>query len=585
MKNLKSLFTLLLVLVLSLVLVSCGKDDGDGDNNQPEFDAASVVAGFENEVSGTVKLTYTANYKVDVVRPGADASGLASFKRDVVSTAVIEMDLGTDLYIKVVKTRQDKLVDASATTIEYLLYKDADKYYYVTSESNKVEVAASEAAAKLAAILEEATFEQVGGLTLDTLVYNALDKEYEMAVFGLTETFLTDELVDPSYSAAKDGGLHVDYLPDYVGYRTDMGYSDFPGADGAAATIALNTNNKGYVVDMKETYNNASLVFNIMSNPPTVTINGERSFTASYGEAITKSTSVNFLPSTAKLVEAIGGSYVVMTCAMGDFGNMAPVADGAALTLGNIIAIKATASEGYELSKVMVNGVETPMINPAQAGGFYCYNVNPSVNKIEVVFAELDPTAGVVTVTNNTSHQYILQSFTYANGAPSGYTTITDGRIAPGAAVFGAIVIDASIEVVVTVNGKETSPNIPAGNVTYYCWSVKESGKFEVVISEKSAAPAGDAVYTFANNTSFAYQFLSFNLVNGAPDAFVPVANGTVTPGSNVWVAVAIDSANAVSVTVNGAAAGLALPKDGLTYYCFSVKAGGNFEVVINPAA
>ena len=126
MKNLKSLFTLLLVLVLSLVLVSCKDKGGDdnGGNEQPAFDAATVVAGFENAVSGTVKLTYTANYKVDVVRPGADASGLASFKRDVVSTAVVEMDLGTDLYIKVTKTRQDKLIDAAATTIEYLLYKN-----------------------------------------------------------------------------------------------------------------------------------------------------------------------------------------------------------------------------------------------------------------------------------------------------------------------------------------------------------------------------------------------------------------------------------------------------------------------------
>ena len=587
MKNLKSLFTLLLVLMLSLVLVSCGGGDDDGDNggnNQPAFDAATVVAGFEDAVSGTVKLTYTANYKVDVVRPGADASGLASFKRDVVSTAVVEMDLGSDLYIKVSKTHQDKLIEAAATTKEYLLYKEAGKYYYVSSESNKVEVAEAEAAAKLAAILEEATFEQVGGLTLDTLVYNALDKEYEMAVFGLTETFLTDELVDPTYSAGKDGGLHVDYLPDYVGYRTDMGYSDFPGADGAAATIALNTNSKGYVVDFTETYNNASLVFNIMSNPPTVTINGTRSLVATYGEAITKANSVTFLPSTAKLVEATGGSYIVMTCAMGDFGNMAPVADGASLELGKIICVKPTASEGYEIGKVMVNGVETPMTNPAQAGGFYCYAVNPSVNKIEVVFNELDPTAGVVTVKNNTSHEYILQSFNFVNGAPSGYVTITDGRIAPGAAVFGAIVVDSSIEVVVTVNGKETSPNIPAGNVTYYCWSVKESGKFEVVISEKSA-PSGDAVYTITNNTSFSYQFLSFNLVGGAPDAFVPVANGTVTPGTSVWVAVAIDSANAVSVTVNGEAPGLAMPKDGVTYYCFSVKAGGEFAVVINPAA
>ena len=585
----KRFLVFFLTLLVSLSLVACKGDDGDGDGdggNTPAFDAAAVVAGFEDKVEGTVKLTYKTNYKVDVVRPGADASGLASFKRDVEATAVVEMDLGADLYIKVTKTRQDKLVDAAPSTMEYLLYKAEGKYYVVSSESLKQEVPGDQALLVLSQLLEGATFEQVGPVTLDTLVYNALDKEYELKVFGLTETFLADELVDPTYSAAANGGLHVDYKPEYVGYRTDMGYSDFPGAeDKAAATISIDTNNKGYVVNMKETYENASLVFNIMSNPPTVSINGERSLTATYGEAITKVDTVNFLPSTAKFVETVGGTYTVMTCPMGQFQSLAPVADGGALTLGNIIAVKPVAAEGYELDKVIVNDVEQPMIDPAMAGGFYCYNVKPGVNTIEVVFAELDPTSGIVNVTNNTSYEYMLQSFTYANGGPSGYQTITDGKIAPGAAVFGAIVIESSKEVVVTVNGVETNPNIPSGTVTYYCWAVRESGKFEVVISEKGTTPTGDGIITVANNTSHEYQLLSFNLVNGAPDAFVPVQNGTVTPGTSVWCAIAIDSSIAVNVTINGAAPSLALPKDGVTYYCFAVKAAGEFAVVINAAA
>ena len=44
-----------------------------------------------------------------MVRPGEEGSGgMDSFKRDVVATAEVEMDLGEDLYIKVTKNRQDK---------------------------------------------------------------------------------------------------------------------------------------------------------------------------------------------------------------------------------------------------------------------------------------------------------------------------------------------------------------------------------------------------------------------------------------------------------------------------------------------
>ena len=99
---------------------ACGETDPNYVPAGPAFDAAATVAGFASKVEGTVKLTYVTNYKVDVVRPGADASGMASFMRDVVATTVVEMDL-SDLYIKVTKTRQDKLVDdaASATSTAF----------------------------------------------------------------------------------------------------------------------------------------------------------------------------------------------------------------------------------------------------------------------------------------------------------------------------------------------------------------------------------------------------------------------------------------------------------------------------------
>ena len=136
----------------------------------------------------------------------------------------------------------------------------------------------------------------------------------------------------------------------------------------------------------------------------------------------------------------------------------------------------------YELVKVIVNGSETPMVDPAMAGGFYCFNVAPGTNTIEVMFKEAAPTGGVVTVDNQTSYEYQLQSFTYA-GAPTDYKVIENGEIEPGAAIYGAIVISTDTPVVVVVNGAETVINIPAGGVTFYCFAVKEPGEFNVVIN------------------------------------------------------------------------------------------------------
>ena len=600
MKNMKfrAIVAVLLLLSMAVGLVAC-KDDhthsfvegkcecGETDPNykpepsDPAFDAASVVAGYADKLEGTVKLTYVTNYKVDVVRPGADATGMDSFKRDVVATAVVEMDLGADLYIKVTKTRQDKLVDETAAKTEEILYKKDGKYYYQTSSAAAVEV--TDASAKLAEIFENATYEQIGGLTLDALLYNSTDKAYELKTFALSDTFMEMDLVDPTYAAGQNGGLKVNYKPEYIGYRTDGGWSDFSNADaGYAAEIEINTNDKGYVTSMKETYNSASLVFNIMSNPPTVTITGERSFTATYGEAITKAESVDFASSKAVYEEAVGGTFAVKTCAMGDFGNMTDVANGGALEMGKIICIKPTASEGYELVKVVVNGSEETMVDPAMAGGFYCFEVAPGENTIEVLFKETDPSVGVVTVDNKTSYEYNIQSFTYA-GAPTDYKDVTDGTIEPGASIFGAIVIDSTKEVTVTVNGAETSVNIPAGDVTYYCFSVKTGGKYEVVITEKGAAATGNGIVNVTNNTDYEYEIQSFTYA-GAPTDYKVVENGEIVPGPSIFGAIVISADTPVSVEVNGAATSINIPSNGVIFYCFAVKEGGEFNVVINPA-
>ena len=571
----KTIAVILALVLTTAVFAGCGG---------AAFDVATAVAGYESSVNTTVKLTYVTNYMVDVVRPGEEGSGgMDSFKRDVVATAVVEMDLGEDLYIKVTKTRQDKLIEDAAVVTEEILYKQDGKYFYQSSSSAAVEV--TDAAAKLAEIFEAATYEQIGGLTLDALVYNATDKAYELKVFGLSETFIEEDLVDPTYAAGENGGMIVNYKPEYVGYRTDGGWSDFSNADaGYAAEVEIKTNDKGFVTSMKETYNSASLVFNIMSNPPTVTITGERSFTATYGEAITKAEGVDFAPSTASFAEANGGTFAVMTCAMGDFANLAPVANGGALEMGKLICVKPTANDGYEIVKVVVNGSEEPITNPANAGGFYCFNVAPGTNTIEVMFKEAEATVGVVTVDNQTSYEFQLQSFTYA-GQPTDYKVIENGEIEPGDAIFGAIVIDSANEVTVTVNGVETTVNIPAGPSTFYCFSVKTGGKYEVVITEKGAAPSGNGIVTVTNNTGYEFELQSFTYANGQPTDYKVIENGEIEPGASIFGAIVISADTPVTVVVNGAPTQINIPANGVVFYCFAVKEGGDFTVEINPAS
>ena len=80
------------------------------------------------------------------------------------------------------------------------------------------------------------------------------------------------------------------------------------------------------------------------------------------------------------------GTFVVKTCPMGGFANMADVENNGELTVGNVLAIKPTAAEGYVVDTISVNGVTTTMIDPAQAGGFYCFGVTEGHNVIVVTF-------------------------------------------------------------------------------------------------------------------------------------------------------------------------------------------------------
>ena len=572
----KKFLSCVLGAVAALSLASCG------------FDAASKVETFEKSIDTTVKLTYNASYDVDVTREGGINEGFNKFIHKIRATSEIEMDLGSDLYIEVTKKKQDLFIGQETTESKAVLYKKDGKYYYQTNLSAAVEVAEADAKAKVASILADYTYEDAGGITLDTLLYNNLDKTYEYNTFGLTDTFVVEDMVDPVYTKNDVNGIHVEYKPEYVGYKTDGGMSDFSNSEaGYAAVCTLDTNEKGYVTSWKEEYNNASLVFNIMTPPPVVVITGSKSFTATYGEAITKIDSVELDPSTAVYEQSNGGTFVVKTCAMGQFSNMTDVANGGALEMGKIICVKVTPAAGKEVDTVSVNGVDTPMINPAQAGGFYCFNVVPGANTIVVTYKDATPTNGVVTVTNDSNITYKLQSFTYGAAGATDYKDITDGQIIPGASIFGAIVVDSSTEVTVTVNGTATTVNIPAGNVTYYCFAVKTGGAYDVVITPKGqeVVTGTHGVVTVTNNTNVEYKLQSFTYGAAGATDYIDITDGKIVPGASIFGAIVVSASTPVQVVVNGTPTTINIPSGDIVYYCFAVKAAGNFEVVINPAA
>lgn len=581
MKKTKILFGCALSVLSIAALVGC-KDTTPAESTPAvstpatQFDVNSVISNYKKSVEGTVKLTYKTDYTVDVNANGGNAN-MEAFKHHIVTTNTVEMDLGNDLYIYVKKEKQDLKVSEEKTTTEALLYKDGAKYYYLTSTTSKQEIPASDAKNKIGEIFSGMTEEQAGVITLNSLLYNSTSKEYELNNFGLTETFLASELNDPVYSnGSTAGGLKVVYKPEYVGYHTDGGWSDFSNkTDNYAATCEVETNNVGYVTNWKEVYNKASLDFAIMNPAPTVIITGQRSFTAKYGDAITKKAALAELKATAKYETSANGTYLVRTCAMGDFANMKPVENGANIEVGKILCIKPTANTGYKVKSVSVNGEATPLVAPAQAGGWYCYTIVAGENNVLV---EFEANEGVVfsTTSNGT---FTVSSFDLNAGAPSNFKQIESGdKVDAGKWLGVKCTPNDNYEVEsVKVNGVDAK--LMGG---FYCYKVEENTSlYEIVVTYKESTPVDKtATINVSCPQNITYEIQSFVYGQQGPSNF-QTSDGKITSGQSVWGAIVLDASMNVTVTVNGQATTVNIPKDGKLFYCFAVPTGGTYEVVI----
>lgn len=570
---------------LGLGLASCGEKTNPTPTPTPDENLDEIFDGFESAVSGTVKMTYEANYDVDVDANGGSAN-MSNFKHKIRAKSIIEMDLGTDLYIKVTKTKKDLLVsETEETKTEALLYKNEGKYYYVTTSSSSVEIETGQAKEKISSIFTEMTEEQAGILTLDSLIYKK-GKKYELDNFGFTDTFVEADLADPSYKKNSNNGITVTYKPEYIGYHTDGGWSDFKNdKDGYAATVTLETNSQGFVTSSKEEYNTASLDFAIMTPAPTVKITGSRSFTASYGETITKATELDTVKSTVTYSPSEGGTFEVKTCGMGDFQNMMAVENGGALELGKLICVKPNAAEGKEVDKVLVNDSETTLTPPAQAGGWYCFNVKAGVNTVVVTFKEgtpKDDTKGIVTIPS--SNKAKIEVFTCA---PFGFANMTPvgngGEVTVGNWIC-VKVTPAEGNTITSVKLNESAQTLtpPAQAGGYYCFTATAENEITIEVAGEGVLKAQLAI---TNESNIEYTLTHF-VYAGAPGEFLPVENNEIVPGASIFGAVVItpQEGKTITVTVNGTPTTVNIPNGGKTYYCFPVKTADTYTIVITIA-
>lgn len=353
-------------LATALSLASCG-ESGKSAN---EF-----MSGFKTKLeNGSVKGTFKNNYEITVDANGGTAD-FSSFKHKIEATVDFEFTLGDDFYFYAKKTWEDKLVNDSSSVTEELLYKDNGKYMYSNTYDKPVEVT-TDVKTKINEILTSVTKEQAGSISLDTFVYSK-DANYELNTFGLTTTFGADELIEFISYSVKDNNLVVDYKPEYVGYQTDNGMSDFPAAKDktTAADITVNVNELGYVTSWNEEYH-AGLDFAIMTPAPTVGIIGSRSFNAEYGVTLTTKTDADITHKTSEAKVTYGtADNGIFTVAWFDYANnnfqMNPVANNDKVRVGMWLGVKPTANDSYEIDTVTVNGVKETVI----VQGIYCFEV------------------------------------------------------------------------------------------------------------------------------------------------------------------------------------------------------------------
>ena len=553
--------------------------------------ADDLVATFEEKVAGTVKLTYTADYKLEVVSESASAK---AFARDIEDETTIELDLTAgSYYLHAKRVGRNALTETENKTVEALVWHDGTSYKFLESTMGDAQALADDAAAlaKIDELVKKVSNREGGYLTLSSLVYNGINT-YEHANFLLnSKTVTVEEYFDDPVSMKKtDGnGIEVKSELQYVAYQTDGGVSELSGNPGANTTVV--TNEKGYVTDFEITYNDAQLEMPIMNPAPVLHLTGSRVLDAEYGATLTKLDTIEHHATTALIglpADSTKGYAEVFTCAPFAFGAMKEVSATTECVVGDWLCIKVTPADGNTVLNVSYAGSSETLAPLAQTGGYYCFAVKEGNNSIAINYegsATLPTTATVVA--NFDAHSSIngaITTFTLTNGQPGNWGAATaEGAVTIGSSEWAAIKVNVEegYEVEsVKVNGKDAFAL--AG---YYCVNTKlpKTYTFEVKTKEASSVGTNVAVVDVIENTNCeSIVVKSFDVAS--PTQQTVVADGGEVPfGDSKWICVIVTPKagyKVESITVNGNATQL---YGGMQ--CASVKAAGTYEVVVTVVA
>lgn len=365
---------IIMVLASAALLASCG-----GGTSAPDApDASEIINGFSKELTGTVQFTYTAKYDVTV-----DNKALSNFEHNIDDVTTGEYDLTAgNLYLHVVRNGKDKGV---ANKAEALVYKAESDYFYLTNVmENPTKLASEEAArAKIDEFLVKISHNNAGDISTSTALYGDANSYFHRE-FGLsTGNIPADEFLDAEPTAKVEGtGVQFDATSSYVGYNTDGGVSDFPGAEGKKAGVyTVQTNASGYVTSYTEAIH-AQLAMPIMNPAPVVSINGTRAYSATYGQAIEKKSTIDHqLTKGTVSIPSPDNAIVKVFTTPTVGGEKTAVADGAEVVVGQYLAVKVTPAGSNTIVRVTLG--TTSLEKPSDDGFFY-FEIQEGVNKVGV---------------------------------------------------------------------------------------------------------------------------------------------------------------------------------------------------------
>lgn len=512
--NMKNQKILILTGVLLLAgLAGCGNPSSSSQPNNPssnaptssektgmtESDAEAIIAGFDTTLTGTVKATYHPDYVLDVI--STNASFLA-YAEDIDAEIDIEADFTEgDLYLHVAKN------DESLA----LVYEGEDGYYYLENTmGDPVKLANEEAAlTKIYDLIRKASYSKAGWINPETFLYTG-GLSYEHKQF-----LLDNENVDAismgryaSFEENENGGLKVKADLDFVGFVGDSNILELcPTDDGFAegkvgSKVELETDEKGHVVSFTNTYEEAQLVMALdPDNPPTIVLSGSHSLQAEYGSTLEKKDTI---PHEAKFgtikYDAVDknarGFIEVYTCKNGKFNEMTAYKSGAEAQVGDVLCVKVTAATGNNILYVTYAGSSTPMIDPAMANGFYCFEIKDGEYNLGVTFEGNAKNATKLNIEVKKDANVSaadLTWFTMANPTITGLTPITDNvldleshEMGEWLAVCPTFAEGYALDSI-TFNGGKPNYVADFGGVKYYCYEAKLPKDISVNITSKAA--------------------------------------------------------------------------------------------------